>query len=74
VSRDEAAQVCVGALLDPNALNKSVYMSKKKSSNLEEDISAKFLSLPSDSTWRDTLHNLDLNHRLPVVDRASIPS
>ena len=49
MSRDEAAQVCVSALLDPNALNKSVYLSKKKSSNLDEDIPAKFGVIPGDS-------------------------
>lgn len=49
VSRAEVAQVCVGALLDPNALNKSVYMSKKKSSVIEEDISKKFEAVKSDS-------------------------
>jgi hypothetical protein len=48
VSRAEAAQVCVSALLEPNALNKSVYMTKKRSSTMEEDISAKFSSLSTD--------------------------
>ena len=48
VSRAEVAQVCVGALLDPNALNKSIYMSKKRSNTLDEDFSEKFLSLPAD--------------------------
>lgn len=49
VSRADVAQVCVSALLDPNALNKCVYMTKKKSTNflVEEDISSKFLSLDS---------------------------
>jgi len=50
VSRAEAAQVCVSALLDPCALNKSVYMGKRKGSALDEDISAKFEALPPDST------------------------
>ncbi|KAG7346910.1 NADPH-binding protein [Nitzschia inconspicua] len=51
VSRSEVAQVCVSALMDPAALNKSVYMTKKKSvSNVwdEEDISAKFVAIPND--------------------------
>ena len=48
VSRDEAAQVCVSALLDSNALNKSVYMSKRKRSGMDENISAKFATLPRD--------------------------
>ena len=53
VSRAEVAQVCVSALLDPSALNKSVYMTKKKvvGKNVldEEDISAKFDAIPSDN-------------------------
>jgi hypothetical protein len=53
VSRAEVAQVCVSALMDPCALNKSVYMTKKKSvrGNVweEEDISAKFEVIPNDS-------------------------
>lgn len=48
VSRADAAQVCVSALLDPNALNKSVYMTKKRSSSMDEDFSAKFLSVKAD--------------------------
>jgi uncharacterized protein YbjT (DUF2867 family) len=51
VSRSEVAQVCVSALMDPSALNKSVYMTKKKSVGRawdEEDISAKFEAIPSD--------------------------
>jgi NAD(P)H-binding len=51
VSRSEVAQVCVSALMDPSALNKSVYMTKKKSvGNVweEEDISAKFEAIPND--------------------------
>ena len=50
VSRAEVAQVCVGALLDPNALNKSVCMSKRRSSTIEdEDISKKFAAVKSDT-------------------------
>ncbi len=52
VSRAEVAQVCVSALLDPCALNKCVYMTKKsvKGKNVldEEDISAKFEGIPTD--------------------------
>jgi uncharacterized protein YbjT (DUF2867 family) len=51
VSRAEVAQVCVSALMDPAALNKSVYMTKKKARGNaweEEDISKKFEELPSD--------------------------
>jgi len=52
VSRAEVAQVCVSALLDTAALNKIVYMTKKKvvGKNVldEEDISAKFEGIPSD--------------------------
>jgi hypothetical protein len=53
VSRAEVAQVCVSALLDPNALNKSFYVSKrakKTASVLDESISAKFQALPADTT------------------------
>lgn len=50
VSRAEAAQVCVSALLDPHALNKSVYIGKRKGTASDEDISAKFAALPNDST------------------------
>lgn len=57
VSRAEVAQVCVSALLDPAALNKSVYMTKKRRRNRsstrpvwdDEDISAKFEAIPSDA-------------------------
>ena len=50
VSRAEVAQVCVGALLDPNALNKSVYVGKKRSRAIDdEDISKKFADVSSDS-------------------------
>jgi hypothetical protein len=52
VSRSEVAQVCVAALMDPSALNKSMYMSKKKSGRgiqaEDEDISMKFESIPTD--------------------------
>jgi hypothetical protein len=52
VSRAEVAQVCVSALLDPCALNKCVYMTKKtvagKNVLDEEDISAKFEGIPTD--------------------------
>ena len=51
VSRADAAQVCVSALLDPEALNKSVYIGKRIGTTArDEDISAKFAALPSDST------------------------
>lgn len=55
VSRDEVAQVCASALLDPSALNKSFYMTKtqRKSTggdlSKEEDMSNKFSSLPTDA-------------------------
>jgi len=50
VSRAEVAQVCVGALLDPNALNKSVYISKKRSTAIDdEDMSKKFAAVTSDT-------------------------
>jgi uncharacterized protein YbjT (DUF2867 family) len=52
VSRAEVAQVCVSALLDPFALNKCVYMTKKSVAGKnvldEEDISAKFEGIPTD--------------------------
>eukprot|EP00977_Amphora_coffeiformis_P012681 scaffold3199_cov165-Amphora_coffeaeformis.AAC.4 len=50
VSRAEVAQVAVSALMDPKALNKSFYVSKKvgKASARDEDISAKFSALPTD--------------------------
>lgn len=54
VSRADVAQVCVSALLDPNALNKSFYMSKTKYKSRgtanEEDISEKFKTLPRDAS------------------------
>lgn len=52
VSRAEVAQVCASALLDPNALNKSLYISKtsgRKSTSKDEDISSKFAKLPADA-------------------------
>lgn len=50
VSRAEVAQVCIGALLDPNALNKSVYISKKRSTAIDdEDMSKKFAAVTSDT-------------------------
>jgi putative NADH-flavin reductase len=51
VSRDEVAQICVNALLDPSALNKSFYVSKKKgqATRADEDISAKFKALAADT-------------------------
>jgi len=49
VSRADVAQVCVSALLDPHALNKSFYVTKKKvASSQDEDMSAKFAALPID--------------------------
>ncbi|GKY94897.1 hypothetical protein MPSEU_000454600 [Mayamaea pseudoterrestris] len=48
VSRTDVAQVCVSALLDPNALNKSFYMRKKKGSSMDENIAGKFAALPKD--------------------------
>jgi len=50
ISRADAAQVCVSALLDPEALNKSVYLGKQQRAGTirDEDISAKFAALPSD--------------------------
>jgi NAD(P)H-binding len=56
VSRDEIAQVCVNALLDPNALNKSFYVTKKSMKDQQtvivndddKEIASKFASLPAD--------------------------
>jgi len=49
VSRADVAQVCVSALLDPHALNKSFYVTQKKvASSQDEDMSAKFAALPID--------------------------
>ena len=51
VSRWDVAQVCASALLDPNALNKSFYMSKSaKAATIEdENISIKFSQIPVDA-------------------------
>jgi uncharacterized protein YbjT (DUF2867 family) len=50
VSRADLAQVCVSALMDPSALNKSYYISmKRKSTSKDEDMSAKFSQLPADA-------------------------
>jgi hypothetical protein len=52
VSRADVAQVCTAALLDPNALNKSFYVSKKLSATAQdEDMSAKFANLPADTSY-----------------------
>jgi NAD(P)H-binding len=53
VSRADVAKVCVSALLDPAALNKSFYVRKRKvssssSSRVDEDMSSKFAALPMD--------------------------
>eukprot|EP00978_Attheya_sp_CCMP212_P016222 scaffold42286_cov51-Attheya_sp.AAC.7 len=53
VSRADIAEVCVSSLLDPNALNKSVYMTKAKRGkstklNIDEDITSKFERLEAD--------------------------
>ena len=48
VSRDEAALVCVSALLDPDALNKSFYMRKRDAPNRAGDDEVTFASLPLD--------------------------
>ena len=50
MSRAEIAQVCVSALMDPYALNKSFYITKKKGavSATDEDIRDKFQALPAD--------------------------
>jgi hypothetical protein len=57
VSRAEVAQVCARALVDPNALNKSFYLSKTKRSSsaaaaaadVADLLSAKFAALPPDA-------------------------
>lgn len=53
VSRAEVAQVCARALMDPAALNKSFYVSKRKggivSSDDDEDMEAKFSALQADA-------------------------
>lgn len=51
VSRADVAKVCVCALLDPHALNKSFYVSKsglEKTNSQGEELSSKFASLPMD--------------------------
>jgi hypothetical protein len=51
VSRADVAKVCVSALLDPDALNKSFYVSKKKQGsamNPDEDMHEKFAVLSID--------------------------
>jgi len=51
VSRREVAEVCVSALLDPYALNKSFYVTKQKGKNakkIDESMSEKFQSLHKD--------------------------
>jgi hypothetical protein len=54
ISRAEIAQVCVSALMDVNALNKSFYVTKKKGSiqatDEAADMKAKFRALPADVT------------------------
>ena len=51
VSRADVAQVAVSALMDPKALNKSFYVSRKegKATVRDEDLSLKFSSLPADA-------------------------
>ena len=50
ISRADIAQICVQALLDPNALNKSFYAyHADSSSTTTADISTKFATLPNDS-------------------------
>ena len=50
ISRADIAQICVQALLDPNALNKSfyVYHTADTPSTGKEDMSTKLASLPTD--------------------------
>ena len=52
VSRADVAQVCANVALDPNALNKSFYMSKstgnKKASVADENLSVQLSGLPAD--------------------------
>ena len=47
LSRADVARVCVQALLDPEALNKSFYLQHRQSA-LNEDLSAQFAALPAD--------------------------
>jgi len=54
VSRADVAQVCASALLEPNALNKSFYLSKSKARSsamvdAEEELSNKFSRVPVDT-------------------------
>lgn len=52
VSRTEVAEVCVSALLDPNALNKSFYVTKmrgKHATSVDESLSKKFAALLADT-------------------------
>lgn len=41
--------MCVAALLDPNALNKSVYVEKQKGTAQDGGLSVKFAALPRDT-------------------------
>jgi uncharacterized protein YbjT (DUF2867 family) len=49
LSRADVARVCVHALLDPEALNKCVYLSRDASGSRNEDLSAQFELLPADA-------------------------
>jgi hypothetical protein len=50
ISRADIAQICVQALLDPNALNKSFYVHRtEKAASTLEDLTSKFASLPTDT-------------------------
>jgi uncharacterized protein YbjT (DUF2867 family) len=49
LSRADVARVCVQALLDPEALNKSFYLCRGSSSDDSEDLSAQFEALPTDT-------------------------
>ena len=52
VSRADVAQVCASAILDPNALNKSFYISKSKKKKMaavmDENFSVQLSGLPTD--------------------------
>ena len=51
VSRADVAQVCASAILDPNALNKSFYISKSKTKMtavMDENFSVQLSGLPTD--------------------------
>jgi hypothetical protein len=56
LSRLDVAEVCVAALLDPYALNKSIYLSRNSGivTTVDEDISMKFASIPADTTTTTT--------------------